>query len=584
MNSCLQQHDTLSFAVTNTNVTEEETVKIFNVEEVLSGSSSGTVPVIIEEGAKSYTPAGGAVNGLEFSWGGSKDLFIDETNNILYSTTGLGIWIYDLNTETGSRIMPTTSVLGDPFPSGVCSSITKDIANNKIIVAIDNVGIWIYDVATNTGLVKDDTTATTGDKMKSKSIYSLAYDQNNEYLYVSLTQRNGFWQYKISTDTGKNFNAFDLTVTGTNIPNCSVHEVFVDSINGKLYVSCGGLVASGIWIYTPATNTGEFINALTSVSGDALPDKTVMITRKIENILYVGTNGEGIWVYDILLNTGTVYNTSTSVNGDILQSNDIESIYFYDNKIYAGTNYGIWIYDAITNVGRKIIRTTVIVGDSLPQNQVEAIYLNLNNNILYIASYSASNPVAYGGVWEFTPYSSTETETEYTTITNSDSTISYEEITRSIISEPILIYHIRLYTYDQNQIKKLFKYVEQSITGAEKTSLIPVMAYNSSKNTSGMIDIDIPGGMIIDPDKFFEYKLGPSTTVNMSFCYKPAGNQTIDIPHEVIPEILTTENEIKTTICKYNCNIWYFIIGITSIIYLLSKDKQNGQRKLSIKK
>jgi hypothetical protein len=471
-------------------------------------------------GATTYTSAGKIFNTTEGSGNGSqlptvnllKDYYYDNTNNILYVATSSGIWVYDINTDTGSIINTSTGVTGDNLPNNDIVAIAKDITNNVLYagsqISPGVIVLWKYDMDAGSGLIYNATGGVSGgDNLTSNTLRGITLNGDDTLVYVS--GPTFIWSLTISTNVGSDISP----ATGDPVPSGLGNngKIYYDSQNNFLWV---GLLESGLYRYDISLSDGKLYTTVTGVgSGEQLPSDANYRPTQKNNIIYVPT-GRGIWVYDIGTDTGSIIDDSASVNGDPLPSpsTSIVKSVFYDaenDKLWAGirnTKYQIWSYDFATNTGAII--DSADSGDVLPS-------LPASVGIVLYADGSLYNIIREGGgIWKYTVSS-----VSAIIITGNDgnSISDYSEIVNSVKTNPLEINRIVFKSNNAAQIANILTAKLRTITGYEEQYTINFSDYVDPLLPYHTVHIDLPEPILIDINNFMQMSINANTYVNFIF-------------------------------------------------------------------
>ncbi|MEM7106686.1 MAG: PKD domain-containing protein [Bacteroidota bacterium] len=283
----------------------------------------------------------------------SRSLFVDDDNNILYSsgwpsgTNAGALWRYDLITGEGMAFYPgfVPPGGGDPFPHTIGDEVRR--VDDKVYLAaygynstIPDGGVYIYDESGQSGkfLTPENTAAggvyeVAGDPMPSDKCHTTAYMRygGKEYLVVGF-QYNEIWRYNITDNVGYLLTP-ELTAPGGTKEVVGDPMPEIDAFNFR--VSGSLLMAlswnNGIWLYDFRTNRGQLLTRESTlpggeyeVYGDAMPFnvavgldfdpalRTLYIgfeaSKSAELVGILGTGG-GIWQYTLSTNEAKLHKT-----------------------------------------------------------------------------------------------------------------------------------------------------------------------------------------------------------------------------------------------------------------------------------
>lgn len=516
-------------------------------------SESGSETIVIPAGSngKIFTTTQGAANGDQLQDNNIAHSNYNKTTNILYVATASGLWIYNVNTDTGSIINISTSVLGDALPSDNLYFIEIDETNNILYIG-HGLGMWIYNVNTNTGksyIVGSGVSF--GDNIPG-TCRQVAVDFDNNILYAAGI--NYLWKLDLSTNTGD-----DITIasSGDNYPATNIpYTILYDSVDNNLYV---GIFLEGIHLRELNTDNGVDINAGYSVTGDALPSNIILYrAEKIANDIYFSTNS-GIWIFNYSSNTGEVINTATVVNGDALPDNRVYSL-AYDstkNRLFVASYQQLWELDLTTNTGTII--STVTDGNDRPSP-----YLSFQsffvNGVFWDTLFGF-------GIWKYSDW-------DETSIINSNtgSDVDYNFLLNSLRFEPILVNKIVFYSSNSTQKFNNIKQVVNTMFGDSIERQIQPLDFEDPMNVDNKIHIEFDEPILIGPEEFLQMDLEAYTSVDMIFYYCQDDNvKMLDFAEIPFPDYgqISGAEEIEQKVKKNTiaCAVKPFIVLL--IIYLI---------------
>ncbi|HTF19514.1 MAG TPA: DUF6443 domain-containing protein [Chryseolinea sp.] len=180
----------------------------------------------------------------EAYWGGLK-IFLDDQANVLYFSTGNGVWWWNrttsatglYNTNSGIPVTP-----GNPqIPSNLTTAVYVDNTENKVYIGTHQ-GLYVWDRNTNSSRVYNTT--------NSKLIHNLinTIDKNEERHLIYVACEDGALLI-INTQTGEE----TLVTRDAGSPtypqymDVSAASAFYDEVDKKLYVSADH-TTGGTWI------------------------------------------------------------------------------------------------------------------------------------------------------------------------------------------------------------------------------------------------------------------------------------------------------------------------------------------------
>lgn len=519
MDSNFMNDDSFRLSLSNP-TNDKQTIGLFDVAQ---NEATG----IIEDGRGiAFTATQGVENGVNLpALNGGGDFAWDTQRNIIYEPVQFeGIWVYDIDTKTGSLITTGTAVNGDALQSDNVTDVAIDMENNVIYVATTS-GVWEYDVENNVGKVYNELGGVaTGDQLPKNFNFKLTYDSNNHFVWVggSGTGAHHVWRLDIASSDGLTVSApanGDIYNT-----NANTKGILIDTANNKLYVSTD---LYGLWQYDPVTDTGKVFNTGGgAANGDQMPHNNTGRQIGLKgNIVYVPTD-LGVWVYDSSTDTGSIINDATVVDGDSLPVNAIASCYYdaENNRLYVGMTTHLWYLDLDTNEGfARTDGTPVNSGDKHVGGTV--IKIEYFNGVLWVGT-------SFDGVWQYIEFSESSA-----IVINNDSDSgqagSYGFILEQIKTRPIAVSKIIYQCDNEEQKSNALKIIENSVDGTGSSEFVNIIKHISPEYPYHTIHIDLEKEIILNHDSFISLDVEALTDVNLIFIGRQVTMSDLTEPEEV---------------------------------------------------
>jgi ligand-binding sensor domain-containing protein len=278
--------------------------------------------VATDTGSK-FTTAGGAGLGDQLPNNFVYGVFVDEATNTVYVATAGGFWRYITGTDTGKKFLTSGGAgSGDQLPSNACTDCSKYPGADYVWVTTNGGGVWRYDEVLDVGKTYNTAGGATGQQVPSNILWNIAIESDVVWFATS----SGIWKYRISTDTGLVINDTTPITSGVPMPEPYLIAITIDPVNQILWV---GTDSYGVWEYQITIDEGRVYNATGGQSqGSGVPSNNIqsLYYDATNQLLWAGTRGGGVWKY-ILNNTGLIgtafINLSTSTYDYISQCIDI---------------------------------------------------------------------------------------------------------------------------------------------------------------------------------------------------------------------------------------------------------------------
>ncbi len=493
--------ETLNIEICNP-TNEKLVASLFNIESL--DDSGGGIPVFDGSGLI-YNTSGGAGNGSQMLSNQIRGSFYDTINNIIYAATANGLWVYDIDTDTGSIISTATSVIGQSLQSNDLRDVTVDIVNNTLyaIAQVAQAEIWKYDMTTNTGSRYTTSSGVSSGVNLPGTANELVFENTNNFLWVA--GQSYIWRLN-NANNGENVT---LVVSGNAYPTTSgAQSIHYDILNNLIFV---GKFADGLYRYNPVTDNGHVFN----ISGGAGSGSQIPANRvesqigQNGNVLYVPTFGGGIWIYNITTDTGSIIDTSTPINGDVLPTNQVRACFWNsdDNKLYIGS-FASWSYEPSSNTGFTL--GAVTSGD--PRQA------GTTRNVYYIDGIFW-DLLQTPGMWRWNEYV-TPSGSPIVIQSNEANDVSYDYITRDVQQSPIEIRKIILISENSLQKYNSLAHVLNTILGSETTYDIHFSDYVNPLLPFRQIHVELEKPFVIDYEKFLQLPIEANTCVQLLFEYQ----------------------------------------------------------------
>lgn len=309
----------------------------------------------IEKEFRNYNETDGLLNNRVYSFESSAN------ENIIYIGTGLGISIFNLNTETFTNIE-----MIDGQSARGAFSLEMSAENNELYIGSHPYynwsgtiggGLHVYNLNSNEFAKSYDFGGT-----YENSIDALLLDHSMNTLYVGTG--NGLKIINLSNDT----HISKTTIDG--LPHQYVTSLVFDEFQDILYIG----TSDGICRYDVINNTISIISNIPSnlkINSLALNDNATE--------LYIGTD-TGILIYNP---SSFQYRWLTIEQG--LPNNKIKSLVYVNSTLYIGTIDGFCIWNP-QGEGSNLTSNLQIfnIDDGLPEDIIYSI--NLSGNRIFIGT------------------------------------------------------------------------------------------------------------------------------------------------------------------------------------------------------
>ncbi len=527
--------ESFKLSISNPTNSKLET-NLFKVTELIEGSSIQVTP---DDRGKVFNITEGAANGTQLQSNVNDGAFYDTLNKILYvANFSGGLWIYNVETDTGSLITTLTDINGDRMPYNTVYCVKKDVANN-ILYVVSGIDVWIYDIENNTGkrYSYQLPSVDSGDELPAQAG---TLDFAGNYLYVA--GQTFLWRLNLTTRAGEDLST---VIFGDNYPTVgTARDLKVDSSNNLVFVSKRD---DGLFSYNYSNGEGKIFNSVGgAANGQQLPNNnTGFLIAQNGDFLFVPTEA-GIWIYNIQTDTGSVINNSTVVNGDSMPNDFVNACNFSpsENKLYVGGSQD-WRYDFDLDEGE--ILGVVQNGVSRPVGTPK-----------YISYDSGSywSVLGTNGIWQWVEDNQVE-ENPIKVTSNEEG--YYEELLGNLQSSPIAISKIFYQCDNIKQRKNAIKIVKRDQYGDSSSYMLQIMKFISPEYPYHVIPIELKNPIILDEKNFLNFEIEAQTQLNFIFegeQLKPSDMIKRNINDEQEPAVLEVIPQIsfanvKTTNTKH---------------------------------